>query len=145
MTLAMDNIMASKADTSTCSNNYRPLEQIPSVRFRHKVIFIFISVISTLLMDLDLIFFYFLHYKGVWIHIEGESSPQFDSNGHVTGTDHGGTLINDMRDMLKAAQQHNIFVFPTLWNGAVNQNYHYRLNGLIKVKSNFLILLCYKN
>ncbi|XP_052696831.1 mannan endo-1,4-beta-mannosidase-like [Crassostrea angulata] len=68
----------------------------------------------------------------IWIHIEGESSPKFDSNGHVTGTDNGGTLINDMRDMLRAAQQHNIFVFPTLWNGALNQNYHYRLNGLIQ-------------
>lgn len=60
MTSATDNIMASKADTSTCSNNYRPLEQIPSVRFHHKVIFIFISVISALLIDLDLIFLKFL-------------------------------------------------------------------------------------
>lgn len=48
-------------------------------------------------------FYYLLNFEGVWIHIEGESSPKFDSNGHVTGTDNGGTLINDMRDMLRAA------------------------------------------
>jgi mannan endo-1,4-beta-mannosidase len=52
----------------------------------------------------------------------------------VTGLDNGGTFINDMKAMLTAAQQHNIFVFPTLWNGAVNQRTHYRLDGLIRVR-----------
>ncbi|XP_022333894.2 mannan endo-1,4-beta-mannosidase-like [Crassostrea virginica] len=68
----------------------------------------------------------------IWIHIEGESSPHFDGSGHVIGLDNGGTFINDMKAMLTAAQRHNIFVFPTLWNGAVNQNTHYRLDGLIR-------------
>ncbi|XP_062593358.1 mannan endo-1,4-beta-mannosidase-like [Saccostrea cucullata] len=68
----------------------------------------------------------------IWIHIEGESSPHFDGSGHVTGLDNGGTFINDMKSMLTAAQNHNIFVFPTLWNGAVKQQTHYRLDGLIR-------------
>ena len=51
----------------------------------------------------------------------------------MIGLDNGGTFINDMKAMLTAAQRHNIFVFPTLWNGAVNQNTHYRLDGLIRV------------
>ena len=79
----------------------------------------------------------FVPFEGIWIHIEGESSPHFDGSGHVIGLDNGGTFINDMKAMLTAAQRHNIFVFPTLWNGAVNQNTHYRLDGLIRVCLNF--------
>ena len=68
-------------------------------------------------------------YLGVWLHIEGESTPQFDNNGYVTGIDI--TLISDMRNYLQAAQRHNILVFFTLWNAAVKQNTHYRLHGLM--------------
>ncbi|XP_060081614.1 mannan endo-1,4-beta-mannosidase-like [Ylistrum balloti] len=70
-----------------------------------------------------------------WIHIEGETSPQFDSSGRVTGLDRDGTFISDMREYLQAARRYNILIFPTLWNAAVNQNYHYRLDGLIKDQS----------
>nr|Q8WPJ2.1 RecName: Full=Mannan endo-1,4-beta-mannosidase; AltName: Full=Beta-mannanase; AltName: Full=Endo-beta-1,4-mannanase; Short=Man5A; Short=ManA; Flags: Precursor [Mytilus edulis]CAC81056.1 endo-1,4-mannanase [Mytilus edulis] len=65
----------------------------------------------------------------VWLHIEGESTPEFDNNGYVTGIDN--TLISDMRAYLHAAQRHNILIFFTLWNGAVKQSTHYRLNGLM--------------
>ncbi|XP_061188482.1 mannan endo-1,4-beta-mannosidase-like isoform X2 [Saccostrea echinata] len=68
----------------------------------------------------------------IWIHMEGESSPHFNDSGHVAGLDSGGTFINDMTSMLTAAQNRNIFVFPTLWNGAVRQETHYRLDGLIR-------------
>ncbi|KAK3092659.1 hypothetical protein FSP39_005543 [Pinctada imbricata] len=64
--------------------------------------------------------------------MEGETSPQFDSSGHVTSTDEKGTLISDLRTMIHDAQQHNLFVFPCLWNAAVKQNFHQRLDGLIK-------------
>ncbi|KAL4238580.1 hypothetical protein ACF0H5_003287 [Mactra antiquata] len=68
----------------------------------------------------------------VWVHIEGETSPHFLSNGYVDKTDAGRSLINDMRNFLHAAQARNVLVFFTLWNGAVKQNTHWRLNGLIK-------------
>lgn len=79
-----------------------------------------------------LLVFYFI---GTWIHIEGETSPNFDSSGHVLGPDRDGTLISDLRQYLQAARRDNILIFPTLWNGAVNQHYHYRLDGLIKDQS----------
>ncbi|KAL3874774.1 hypothetical protein ACJMK2_037744 [Sinanodonta woodiana] len=68
----------------------------------------------------------------VWIHIEGETSPQFDGNGFVTGLDRDGTFISDMRQYIRFAGQHGILVFPTLWNAAVKQNYHHHLDGLVK-------------
>ncbi|KAK3093082.1 hypothetical protein FSP39_010853, partial [Pinctada imbricata] len=68
----------------------------------------------------------------IWIHMEGETSPQFDSSGHVIGTDANGTLINDLRTMIQDAKQQNILVFLCLWNAAVKQSFHKRLDGLIK-------------
>ncbi|CAC5396182.1 Mannan endo-1,4-beta-mannosidase [Mytilus coruscus] len=65
----------------------------------------------------------------VWLHIEGESTPQFDNNGYVTGIDN--TLISDMRAYLQAAKRHNILIFFSLWNAAVTSKSHYRLNGLM--------------
>uniref|UniRef100_A0A2C9KA31 Uncharacterized protein n=1 Tax=Biomphalaria glabrata TaxID=6526 RepID=A0A2C9KA31_BIOGL len=67
----------------------------------------------------------------LWIHIQGETTPAFDGNGYVTAPDHQGTLINDFKDMLNLAQSHDILVFPTLWNAAVNQDNSHRLDGLI--------------
>ncbi|KAK3605222.1 hypothetical protein CHS0354_038657 [Potamilus streckersoni] len=68
----------------------------------------------------------------VWVHIEGESTPVFDGGGHVTGTDQAHNLINEMKEYLTAAQHHQILVFFTLWNAAVNQKTHARLDGLIR-------------
>ncbi|GFR71926.1 endo-1,4-beta-mannanase 1 [Elysia marginata] len=67
----------------------------------------------------------------LWIHIQGESSPQFDLNGYVTATDRDGTFIDDFKDMLDLAQSYDILVIPTLWNAAVPQDFENRLNGLI--------------
>ncbi|NP_001298233.1 mannan endo-1,4-beta-mannosidase-like precursor [Biomphalaria glabrata] len=67
----------------------------------------------------------------LWVHIQGESTPAFDGNGYVTAPDHQGTLINDFKDMLDIAQRHNILVFPTLWNAAVDQDNSHRLDGFI--------------
>ncbi|XP_060595800.1 mannan endo-1,4-beta-mannosidase-like [Ruditapes philippinarum] len=68
----------------------------------------------------------------VWLHIEGESSPHFTSQGYVDKTDAAGSLINDMRSFLTSAKHFNVFVFFVLWNGAKKQNTHYRLDGLIR-------------
>ncbi|RUS73413.1 hypothetical protein EGW08_018819 [Elysia chlorotica] len=67
----------------------------------------------------------------LWIHIQGETSPQFDNNGYVIATDMQGTLISDVQDMLNLAQRYDILVIPTLWNAAVDQDRSHRLDGLI--------------
>lgn len=64
--------------------------------------------------------------QGVWLHIEGETSPHFNNNGYVDKTDAAGSLINDMRSFLHAAKRYNVFVFFVLWNGAKKQATHYR-------------------
>ncbi|KAJ8313996.1 hypothetical protein KUTeg_008557 [Tegillarca granosa] len=61
----------------------------------------------------------------IWLHVEGQTSPKFDSQGYVTGLDNDGTLINELKEYL------NIFVFITLWNGAAKGSTHYRLQGLL--------------
>ena len=33
----------------------------------------------------------------VWIHVEGDYNPQYDSDGYVVGTDAADTLISDLR------------------------------------------------
>ena len=60
-------------------------------------------------------------FLGVWVHIEGATSPSFTHDGHVSGTDSKNTLISDLRQYIRYAAQHNILVFPTLWNGALEQ------------------------
>ncbi|PVD25442.1 hypothetical protein C0Q70_13098 [Pomacea canaliculata] len=66
-----------------------------------------------------------------WVHIEGATSPKFNSSGYVTGLDSGdGSFLKDFIQYLDDAKQRNIFIFPCLWNAAVKQN-HDNLNGLI--------------
>ncbi|XP_041356843.1 mannan endo-1,4-beta-mannosidase-like [Gigantopelta aegis] len=72
----------------------------------------------------------FVLLLGLWLHIEGETTPKFDSDGYVTGLDNGGTLVGDLKEMLTYAAQHDVIVFITLWKGAISQCKHYRLNGL---------------
>lgn len=60
--------------------------------------------------------------KGIWLHVEGKNTPQFDSNGYVTGLDNTGSMINDMRSFLNFAQSKNILVIFALWNGAYIEN-----------------------
>jgi len=54
-----------------------------------------------------------------WLFIGGDSIPQFDSNGNVIATDAAGSLIKDLTLYLEAAAAQNIFIFFSLWNGAV--------------------------
>ncbi|XP_005106981.2 mannan endo-1,4-beta-mannosidase isoform X1 [Aplysia californica] len=68
----------------------------------------------------------------LWIHIQGETTPAFNEAGYVTAMDRLGTFLSDFKDMLNLAQSHDILVFPTLWNAAVNQDTHGRLDGLIR-------------
>merc|ERR1719277_2963587 len=65
-----------------------------------------------------------------WVHIEGQSSPAFNSQGYVTGLDHDGSFISDFKRYLDDAQAKNILIFPTLWSGALKQNPTH-LQGLI--------------
>ena len=52
------------------------------------------------------------------MHIHGATSPQFDSNGYVTGLDNDGSFLTDFRRYLDDALARGILIFPTLWNGA---------------------------
>ena len=63
----------------------------------------------------------FLSTPGIWVHVEGETSPLFNSDGYVTATDSSNTLISDLQQYIRYAAQHNILVFITLWNAAVKQ------------------------
>lgn len=57
--------------------------------------------------------------KGMWLHVEGANTPNYDSNGYVTGLDRTGTMLNDMRSFLDFAKSKNLFVIFALWNGAL--------------------------
>lgn len=59
---------------------------------------------------------------GQWVHVEGQNTPTYDSNGYVTSPDSTGTIIDDMRSFLDFAQSKNILVIFVLWNGAVLEN-----------------------
>ena len=58
-----------------------------------------------------------LFFSGIWLHISGGNSPQFNKTGYVTGLD--PNITRDMVDFVKEAQQRNILVTFTLWNCAV--------------------------
>ena len=57
-----------------------------------------------------------------WLNVEGASSPLFDNNGFVIGTDQANSLIAEMSDFLNIAKSKNILVTAALWNGAVQGN-----------------------
>nr|ADU33333.1 glycoside hydrolase family protein 5 [Gastrophysa viridula] len=54
----------------------------------------------------------------VWVHIDGQWSPKFDSEGYATGSD-TDSLISDLGELLDYAEQKNVFVILCLWNLAV--------------------------
>nr|B4XC07.1 RecName: Full=Mannan endo-1,4-beta-mannosidase; AltName: Full=Beta-mannanase; AltName: Full=CaMan; AltName: Full=Endo-beta-1,4-D-mannanase; Flags: Precursor [Cryptopygus antarcticus]ABV68808.1 beta-1,4-mannanase precursor [Cryptopygus antarcticus] len=58
----------------------------------------------------------------VWVHVEGQVSPAFDSHGFVTSTDSKKTLINDLSDLLDYANGQNVFLILVLFNGALQNN-----------------------
>ena len=55
----------------------------------------------------------------VWLFVEGQSVPQFDTTGMVTNTDASGTMLRDLKRFLAYAASKSIFVILTLWNGAL--------------------------
>ena len=58
----------------------------------------------------------------IWVHVEGDYNPTFDASGNVNGTDSSNTLVQDMKKYALAAQDLDIMVIFTLWNGAVLKN-----------------------
>jgi len=56
----------------------------------------------------------------------------FDHNGHVSGTDSANSLISELEEYLTYAKQHNVFVFLTLWNGALRKQGNEKLQGLVQ-------------
>jgi mannan endo-1,4-beta-mannosidase len=61
-------------------------------------------------------------FIGVWLHVEGDNTPNYDANGYVLGPDKTGTLIPDMKSFLNSAKAKNILVIFVLWNGATLRN-----------------------
>lgn len=55
----------------------------------------------------------------IWLFVEGQSVPEFDSQGHVTATDAAGSMVKDLQTFLRFAAQKNVFITLTLWNGAL--------------------------
>lgn len=53
----------------------------------------------------------------IWLHVDGQNTPLFDSSGLVIGLD--GNMSHDLSDFLEAARQRNVLVTLSLWNGAV--------------------------
>lgn len=58
----------------------------------------------------------------VWVHVEGYSTPRWDSNGYVTQCDQSGTFEADVKKLLDAAQAADVLVVLVLWNGAYLTN-----------------------
>lgn len=60
---------------------------------------------------LRIIYLYIKNYiLGIWVHVEGKSTPQFDSNGYVVAPDSTGTFISDLERFLDIAAENNVFV-----------------------------------
>lgn len=47
---------------------------------------------------------------GMWVHVDGRSTPEFDSNGFVVAPDRTGSFINDLGRFLDIAAENNVFV-----------------------------------
>lgn len=58
--------------------------------------------------------------------MEGQSSPWFNDEGMVLGTDASDTLISDVQQYLRSAANREILIFITLWNGAYKSDVHDR-------------------
>jgi len=58
----------------------------------------------------------------IWLFIEGDKIPSFDAQGMVNGTDHAGSLIQELRTYLQYAAANDVFINLCLWNGAVLRN-----------------------
>ncbi|XP_055894957.1 mannan endo-1,4-beta-mannosidase-like [Biomphalaria glabrata] len=68
----------------------------------------------------------------LWIHIQAETTPAFNSSGMVIGLDTKGTFLSEFIELLNLGQKYDILITPCLWNAAVNQDAHNRLDGLLR-------------
>ena len=59
----------------------------------------------------------------VWVHIDGQWSPKFNSEGHATGAD-TESLITELGELLEHAHSKNVMVILCLWNLAVKPTQH---------------------
>lgn len=50
----------------------------------------------------------------IWVHCDGRASPNFDSEGYVTGLDNN--FLADLEQMLDLAEAHQLMVILTLWS-----------------------------
>ena len=62
------------------------------------------------------------HAVRIWLHVEGDKTPEFDGHGNVIGTDASGSLIAEMKKYVQTAQDMDILVIFCLWNGALMRN-----------------------
>lgn len=62
----------------------------------------------------------------MWVFVEGQSIPMFDSNGSVVAGDSKGTLLEDLRTYLQYAASKNVFITLTLWNSALMRDSNYQ-------------------
>ncbi|KAH3776471.1 hypothetical protein DPMN_177896 [Dreissena polymorpha] len=75
-----------------------------------------------------------LHASGgnsirIWLHIEGQTTPEWTNDGHVSWNGrHPRQRLAQFSPICATSQHPRVIV---LWNGAKNEQYHYRLNGLI--------------
>jgi hypothetical protein len=49
-----------------------------------------------------------------WIHCDGRTSPEFDSNGNVTGLD--TNFFSNFDDIFRIAALNNVMIMPCLWS-----------------------------
>jgi len=61
----------------------------------------------------------------IWLFVEGQTIPSFDSSGRVVASDSSNTLLADLKTYLRFAASKNVFVNLTLWNGALMRNKNY--------------------
>jgi hypothetical protein len=68
-----------------------------------------------------------MHAQGInsariWLHCDGRASPNFNSNGDVTGI--SSTLVSNLQDMLTKANNNGIHIQLSLWSFDLFNNNH---------------------
>eukprot|EP00948_MAST-09A_sp_MAST-9A-sp1_P002901 g2901.t1 len=66
----------------------------------------------------------------IWLFVEGQSIPEYDNAGKVTGTDKANSLVDDLLTFVRYAATHNVIVNICLWNGALMRDE--RTKNLVK-------------
>lgn len=56
-----------------------------------------------------------------WVHVDGRATPEFNSNGFVTGFD--SNFYSNMDDFLNRAKKHDLMVILCLWSFDMTKNF----------------------